>query len=181
MSSGRTENGGGPVRPSSRPAAAAAGGPIGTDWRLEERADNGIDLRAADGTLHEDVDIRRGFPLSAPRQGVAVLAADGSELAWIESLDALAPATAAQIEGLLAAREFVPVIERIEGILEGRPAEWSVVTDRGPCRFQVAHPDDIARQVDGGLSVTDTSGIRYRVPDPGRLDARSRRLLDRLL
>ncbi|MDA0254606.1 MAG: DUF1854 domain-containing protein [Planctomycetota bacterium] len=150
-------------------------------WSLEPRRTGGVDFVAADGTRHPDVDLRRGFPLSAPREGVAVVGPDGSELAWIASLDALVPGVQALVEEVLAAREFVPVIERIEGIIEGRPAEWSVVTDRGACRFELAHPDDIARQPDGGLSITDTSGIRYRVPEPAALDVRSRRLLDRLL
>jgi hypothetical protein len=150
-------------------------------WRLERRADGGIDFHGGDGSRHEDADLRRGFPLSAPREGVAVIAADGGELAWIESLDAVPPVVRAVIEDVLAAREFVPVIERIDAISEGRPAEWSVLTDRGRCRFEVAHPDDIARQPDGGLSITDTSGIRYRVSDPAALDPHSRRLLDRLL
>ena len=150
-------------------------------WRLERRHDGRVDFVAVDGTRHADVDLRRGFPLSAPREGVAVVGPDGSELAWIASLDALGSGVQDLVEEVLAAREFVPVIERIEGIVEGRPAEWRVLTDRGPSRFEVAHPDDIARQPDGGLSITDTSGIRYRVPDPAGLDVRSRRLLDRLL
>ena len=154
---------------------------MSAEWSLERRTAGGIDFVAADGTRHADVDLRRGFPLSAPREGVAVVGPDGSELTWIPSLDALGPGVQALVEEVLAAREFVPVIERIEGIVEGRPAEWRVLTDRGPCRFEVAHPDDIARQPDGGLSITDTSGIRYRVPRQAALDAGSRRLLDRLL
>jgi len=154
---------------------------MNAEWGLERRSDGGVDFRASDGTRHEDVDLRRGFPLSAPRDGVAVVAADGAELAWVESLDALPPAVRVLFDEVLAAREFVPVITRIEGIVEGRPAAWSVLTDRGSRRFEVAHPDDIARQADGGLAITDVSGIRYRVPDPAALDARSRRLLDRLL
>ena len=79
---------------------------------------------------------------------------------------------------MLAEREFVPVVERIESLTEGRPSAWSVLTDRGPHRFSVAHADDIVRQPDGALSVTDAEGIRYRIV-PAALDPRSRRLLDR--
>ena len=78
----------------------------------------------------------------------------------------------------LARREFVPLIERIESISEARPAEWSVITDRGPHRFSVAHPDDLARRPEGSF-VTDTAGIRYRLAPQEALDLPSRRLLER--
>jgi len=149
--------------------------------RLERRPDGVLDFVSADGTRHEDVDFRRAFPLSAPRAGVAVIAAGGGELAWIESLDAAEPAVASLIETVLAERELTPLIERIESITEGRPAEWSVVTDRGPQRFSVADPEDITRQPDGALAITGTDGIRYRIAAPARLDPRSRRLLERLV
>lgn len=156
---------------------AAAQAPAG--WRLERRADGVVDFVAANGGRHEDVDLRCGFPLSAPRGGVAVIAAGGGELAWLDDLDAAGPALAALIGGVLAEREFVPVVERIESLAEGRPSTWSVLTDRGPHRFSVAHADDVVRQPDGTLSITDTEGIRYRIP-PATLDQRSRRLLERL-
>jgi hypothetical protein len=162
-------------------SGAASGATAGAGWRLERRPDGGLDFVAVDGTRHEDVDLRRGFPLSAPRAGVAVVAAGGGELAWIESLDDAEPAVASLVEAVLAEREFVPLIERIDAISEGRPAEWSTLTDRGPHRFSVADPDDISRQSDGGLTITDTDGIRYRIAASEGLDPRSRRLLERLL
>lgn len=123
--------------------------------------------------------MRRGFPFSAPEGGVAVLAAGGAELVWIDALPACDPSLAAMLQAILAEREFMPRVERIVAVKEGRPTEWSVVTDRGPHRFSVAHPDDVSRQPDGGVIVTDTDGIRYRVPPAAALDPRSQRLFDR--
>ncbi|NCV23554.1 MAG: DUF1854 domain-containing protein, partial [Chloroflexi bacterium] len=56
------------------------------------------------------------------------------------------------LEKELAQREFLPVIQRIEAVSDGEPMEWSVVTDRGPRRFTVAHVDDIVYGSDGGAS-----------------------------
>jgi hypothetical protein len=53
-----------------------------------------------------------------------------------------------------------------------------VNTDRGPHRFKVAHAEDVVRQPDGAVFVTDTDGVRYLVPRFEALDAESRRLLD---
>lgn len=150
-------------------------------WRLERRADGGVDFVAVDGTRHVDVEIRRGFPFSAPREGLAILTASGIELVWIASLAALEPPLAAILEDVLADREFMPVIQQLVSVSEGRPAEWSVVTDRGPYRFTVAHPDDVSRQPDGGFVLTDTDGIRHRIPPSSARDIRNRRLLDRAL
>lgn len=156
-------------------------GQVAAGWRLERRPDGGLDFVAADGTRHHDVDVRRGFPFSAPEGGVAVLAAGGAELVWIDSLSACDPSLAVILEAILAEREFMPRVERIVSVKEGRPTEWSVVTDRGPHRFSVAHPDDVSRQPDGGVVLTDTDGIRHRVPPIAALDPRSQRLLERAL
>jgi hypothetical protein len=150
-------------------------------WRLERQPDGRLDFVDAAGRRHANVDLVRCFPVTAPDGAVAVVGATGDELAWIEAV-----ATAAEpLRGLLveelARREFLPVIERIEAIAVGEPSAWSVVTDRGPHHFQVAHGDDVVRDADGGAMITDTFGLRYRIRDLARLDGRSRRLLDRAL
>ncbi len=148
-------------------------------WNLERRPDGSIDFVAADGTRHADIEIRRGFPFSAPREGLAILSASARELVWIASLELLEPSLAAILEDVLSDRELTPVIEQLVSISEGRPAEWNVVTDRGPYRFTVSHPDDVSRQPDGGYVLTDTDGIRHRIPPSAARDIRNRRLLDR--
>ena len=59
-------------------------------WRLERQPDGRLNFIAADGNRHADVDIRRGFPLSAPEGGLAIVAASGVELAWLDSLAVVA-------------------------------------------------------------------------------------------
>ena len=166
-----------PAHAGGLPAADGAGAAVG--WRLERRPDGSLAFMTAAGAVHSDVELRRAFPLSAPQAGLAILAADGSELVWIDSLADVEGPLRQLLEEELARREFVPVIERIERVSEGRPAEWVVVTDRGPHRFTVGHPDDVSWQPDGGVNVTDADGIRYRIPAAVALDPRSRRLLDR--
>ena len=109
---------------------------------------------------------------------VAIIGADGGELAWIDALAAVAEPLRTILERELAEREFLPVIERIEAIADSEPAEWTVSTDRGPHRFKVAHADVVVRQPEGAVFITDTDGVRYLVPRFDTLDAESRRLLD---
>ncbi|MFM7292849.1 MAG: DUF1854 domain-containing protein, partial [Planctomycetia bacterium] len=139
-----------------------------------------LDFVEAGGRRHVDVDVLRAFPVSAEAGPVAIVAVDGDELAWVDSLSDLEPALRDLLDRELAQREFLPVIERIDAVTDGEPTEWSVVTDRGPRRFTVAHIDDIVYAPDGGACITDSVGVRYTIPQVSRLDSRSRRLLDRM-
>lgn len=149
-------------------------------WRLERAEHGRLDFVDVAGQRHGDVDVLRAFPVSAPAGPVVIVAADGAELAWIDPLADLDHPLRGLLETELSQREFLPVIERIEAVSDGEPTEWSVVTDRGPRRFTVAHIDDIVYAPDGGAFITDSVGVRYTIPQVSRLDARSRRLLDRM-
>ena len=148
-------------------------------WQLERQAHGRLDFVDTHGQRHANVDVLRAFPVSDPAGPAAIVAADGGELAWIESLSIVAAPLRAILEAELAQREFLPRIERIEAVSDGEPAEWTVLTDRGPHRFKVAHADDLVAQPDGGAFVTDTFGMRYAIPSIAALDLRSRRLLER--
>jgi hypothetical protein len=148
-------------------------------WRLERHAHGRLDFVDAQGRRHANVDVLRAFPVSDPAGPAAIVAAEGGELAWVESLSGIAAPLRTILEAELAQREFLPRIEQIEAVSDGEPAEWTVVTDRGPHRFKVAHADDFVAQPDGSAFVTDSYGMRYAIPSIAALDPRSRRLLER--
>jgi hypothetical protein len=149
-------------------------------WRLERHDHGRLDFVDAAGRRYHDVDVLRAFPVKAPKGPVAIIAADGGELAWIPALAGLPAPLAALLERELSQREFLPVVERIESISDAEPAEWLVLTDRGPHRFRVGHGDDVAREPNGSVFITDTFGMRYRILDIAALDTHSRRLLEKL-
>ena len=139
-------------------------------------------LRSADGRLHEGVVPVRSFPLAAPRESIALVGADGRELAWIERLDALPAAMRALVEQEIAEREFMPAITRLVAVSSfATPSVWQLETDRGLASMTLRSEDDIRRLADGGLLVTSGEGVVYRVHDRRTLDRHSRRLLDRFL
>jgi len=158
-----------------RQAVAAEG------WRLEWNAAGRLDLVEAGGTRHEGVDLRRAFPVSRPLGPLQVAAADGRELAWLESLAAAPHPLRTLVEEVLSARERRGVITAIESVGDGRPADWVVATPQGRRRFRVAHAADLVRRADGSICVIDSAGVMHEIPDPTALDAPSRRLLERLL
>ena len=75
-----------PHQPSSfRPTADGSPAPAQQPmWRLERATHGRLDLIDAAGQRHVDVDVLRAVPASAPAGPVAVVAADGAELAWID-------------------------------------------------------------------------------------------------
>lgn len=134
------------------------------------------------GDVYVGVVPAQAFPIDAPGEQISLLSADGHELVLIQNLSALDPDTRATLEQEIARREFLPVIQRLEAVSTfATPSTWTVVTDRGLNSFVLKGEEDIRRLRDGGLIITDSHGVTYRIHDIRALDRASRKLLDRFL
>jgi hypothetical protein len=162
--------------PSSQPPYAAG------EFELAIDAWGRLVLIDLQGMRHEGVEPVRAFPLSDPRRWVAICDAEGAELAFIEDLDGLPDQVQETLEEALARRDFVPVVQRIVTVsAEVEPSEWEVQTDRGVTRFLLTADDGVRRLGPFEAMLVDTHGTRYLISDFRRLDAHSRRILDRFL
>lgn len=138
-------------------------------------------LRNADG-VHEGVVPVRAFPIAAPDNGIALVDADGHELAWLERLDELAPEARGLVEEELKNREFLPEIRRIRSVSTfAVPSTWEVDTDRGQVSLVLKGEEDIRRVAEATLLIADTHGVQYLIRDTQALDKGSRKILDRFL
>lgn len=152
------------------------------DWCLARDDFGRLVFTGADGQAHEGVAPVRAFPISAPGAGIALMSADGHELAWIDSLAALPEPVAGLIADELAQREFMPEIRAILSVSSfATPSTWQVDTDRGETRFVLEGEENIRRLAGGMLLIGDAHGVQYLVRDPKALDRNSRKLLDRFL
>ncbi len=134
------------------------------------------------GRRHVGVEPIRSFPLSAPQQGISICNAEGVEVLWIEDLQAIPEGARQLIVDELGRREFMPVIQRIVSVSSNAdPSRWEVQTDRGPTEFLLKSEDDVRRIGPHGAILLDAAGMRYLVPDTKKLDAASRRVLERYL
>jgi hypothetical protein len=121
---------------------------------------------------------RRCFPLTDPERFIALVDARGRELCCLDSASVLPAESRQALERSLAASELLPRVERIEAVLEAATqSTWQVVTDRGARDFIVEQEDHIRRLADGRHLITDSHGMRYLIPVPEELDAKSRRIL----
>lgn len=152
------------------------------DFRLSRNAFGRLLFAGADGALHEGVVPVRAFPVSAPETGIALVSADGRELAWIERLADLPDDLRQLLAEELASREFMPEIRRIREVSTfATPSTWHVETDRGDASFVLRGEEDIRRLTSSTLLIADSHGIQFLLRDIQSLDRNSRRILDRFL
>lgn len=151
-------------------------------FKLARDAFGRLVLTRADGTVHAGVAPVRAFPIQAPQEGIALVNADGAEVAWIDRLSGLPQDIRALIEEELAGREFMPEITRIVSVTSfATPCTWHVATDRGDTSFVLRGEEDIRRIGAESLLITDSHGIHFLVRALPALDRHSRRMLDRFL
>ncbi len=131
---------------------------------------------------HEGVLPVRAFPIAAPESGIALVDADGHELAWIERLSDLPAAARALLEDELKNREFLPEIRRIRQVSTfAVPSTWEVDTDRGVASLVLKGEEDIRRVAASTLLIADSHGVQFLIRDTQALDKASRKILDRFL
>ena len=135
-----------------------------------------------DEGAHEGVVPVRAFPVTAPGEGIALMSAQGRELAWIASMEALPDAARILLEEALREREFMPEILRLVSVSGyAAPCEWKVKTDRGETAFTLKSEDDIRRISPSALILTDSHGVNFLIKNPADLDRHSKKLLGRFL
>jgi len=122
----------------------------------------------------------RAFPITAPAAGIAIMDQSGKEVFWYPAVAAVPASELQLIEEELAAREFMPVIEKITKVSTfATPSIWDIETDRGPTRIRLKGEEDIRRIAGNTLLIADSNGLQFLIKDSTELDKVSKKLLDR--
>jgi hypothetical protein len=151
-------------------------------FQLTRNAFSKLTFTGADGIVHEGVIPVRAFPIAAPEDGIAIVSADGHELAWIDHLADLPQPLRMLLQEELANRDFLPEIQRIKHVSAfASPSTWQVETSRGDATLVLKGEEDIRRIGESSLMIADTHGVQFLVRDLKKLDKPSRKLLDRFL
>ncbi len=152
-------------------------------FELARNAHGRLVLHMADGSEHVGVTPVRAFPITASEEGLSLVGAEGSELLWIDRLDALPGEVRALIEEDLVAREFLPTIEQIVSVSSfSTPSTWQLETDKGPATLVLKGEEDIRRLARRThLRISASDGVQFQIPDINQLDKASRKLLERFL
>lgn len=151
----------------------STGAPAGLS--LERRADG--QLWVVQGGVARAVRVQRCFPWSAPAQFLS-LRDDDREVAFVADPASLDAASRRALEGALIDAGFVLQVTRVREVAEEvEIRRWRVETAQGS-RTLATRLDDWPRALpNGGYLLRDVAGDLYHIPEPARLDARSRALL----
>ena len=148
--------------------------------QLERNAFGNLVFIDAQGETHIGVYPVRAFPITAPATGIGILNQSGKEVCWFSDIGLIPKAELALIKEELAAREFMPVIERITKVSTfATPSIWDIETDRGPTRIRLKGEEDIRRIAGNTLLIADSNGLQFLIKDSTQLDKISKKLLDR--
>ncbi len=149
-------------------------------YTLERDALGRLVFIDAAGVPHIGVYPVRAFPITEPDTGISIMDQSGKELYWFDGITAIPDGELTLIEEELAAREFMPVIEKITKVSTfATPSIWDIETDRGPTRIRLKGEEDIRRIAGNTLLIADSNGLQFLIKDSTKLDKLSKKLLDR--
>ena len=132
------------------------------------------------GHSHVGVHPVRAFPITAPSAGIGIMDQSGKEVFWYPDVAVIPKQELQLIEEEVAAREFMPVIEKITKVSTfATPSIWDIETDRGPTRIRLKGEEDIRRIAGNTLLIADSNGLQFLIKDSTALDQVSKKLLDR--
>ena len=148
--------------------------------QLERDALGNLIFIDSNGERHVGVYPVRAFPITAPSAGIGIMNQSGKEVCWFPDVALIPEVELTLIEEELAAREFMPVIERITQVSTfATPSIWDIETDRGPTRIRLKGEEDIRRIAGNTLLIADSNGLQFMIKDSTQLDKLSKKLLDR--
>lgn len=154
-------------------------------YSLRKDAFGNLDLVWSDGEVIERVTPVRAFPFSDPDNGFSLMDSESHEVVWLNSINDLKAEDRVLVDEVLATREFMPVITRIESVSSfNTPSTWQIETAQGKTQLVLKGEEHI-RRINGmggnNLLISDNHGIQFLIKDVSQLDKHSRRLLDRFL
>jgi len=164
------------------PASEASGSPLAARvTRVERNAAGQLVVHLVGGeTPVTDVKLTRYFPWSLPDAYVSVRTDQGREVAVLTDLDELDPDSRETLESELYDKVFNPKLLRVlEYRHEFGISYIKAETDRGQVTFQFRGRHDIRLLSPTRALIRDVDSNTYELPDFNRLDATSRRCLQR--
>ena len=115
------------------------------------------------------------FPFSRPGEYIELSNDSGDLIGFIRTLAELRPEVADAIRESVRLGHFVPYVQRILSVKGTQHLyTWNVITDRGRSEFHIRGRRQNLEEIGGDEHmVTDTEGVRYRIPKIPDLDPRS--------
>lgn len=142
-----------------------------------------VDMELYDGRKFENLEPHRLFPLSGLEKYITLLDEEGIEKAIIRDIRTLPQSERTIIENCLEEYYLIPKVTKINSCIEKFGVlSIHVETDRGPAVIEIRNILHGIKLLYGTrVLFRDNNDNRYEIPDLGRLDKRSRQLIDSFL
>jgi hypothetical protein len=138
-----------------------------------------VTLTLKDGTVIQDLEPRKLFPVTNPDMYITLLDNDEKEVAFVRDLEELDAASAAVLKECFADYYRIPQITKLLSSNEKFGSlTWHVETDRGTVSFRIRNRHSDIKCMNGKrILVRDTNDNRYEIPDYTAMDAHSKHIL----
>ena len=138
-----------------------------------------VTLTLSDGTVIDDLEPRRLFPVTGKDQFITLLDKNEHEVGLVRDFSELDEGSEEALRQCFADFYRIPKILRLlESAEEFGTLTWCVETDLGEVTFRIRNRhSDIKLMQNGRVLVRDASDNRYEIPDYKKLDKRSLHLL----
>ena len=138
-----------------------------------------VTLTLKDGTVIENLEPRRLFPVTNAEMFITLLDHDEKEVAFVRDLQELDPASADELRKCFKEYYRIPKVTKLlESDEKFGSLTWKVETDRGTVSFRIRNRHSDIKCLNGKrVLIRDTNDNRYEIPDYTALDMHSRRLL----
>ena len=138
-----------------------------------------VTLTLKDGTVIENLEPRRLFPVTNADMFITLLDHDEKEVAFVRDLEELDANSADELRQCFKEYYRIPRISKLlESDEKFGSLTWKVETDRGVVSFRIRNRHSDIKCMNGTrVLIRDTNDNRYEIPDYTVLDPHSRRLL----
>ena len=139
-----------------------------------------VRLTLRDGTVIEDLEPRRLFPVTNSTMFITLLDHDEREVAFIRDLTEIDEASEQALIECFNEYYMIPsILSVLECTEKFGSLKWTVETDRGVVSFRIRNRHSDIKNLHGTtrVLVRDSNDNRYEIRDYTKLDAHSQRLL----
>lgn len=137
-------------------------------------------LTLKDGTVYENLEPRRLFPISNTQMYITLLDNNEKEVGFVRDVKELDEDSKKALDEAFEEYYMIPKITAILDIEEKfGTLKWFVDTDRGEQNFAIRNRHSDIKQLSGTkrMIIRDSNDNRYEIPDITVLDKKSIRLL----
>ena len=139
-----------------------------------------VRLTLKDGTVYENLEPRKLFPITNHTMYITLLDSHEKELGFVRDLEEIDEDSRRALEECFEEYYMIPKIKRVLKCVDKFGVlKWTVETDRGEITFDIKNRHSDIKHLHGTnrVIIRDSNDNRYEIPDVENMDPHSDRVL----